>query len=49
MNTSAIILMVLTQVVVTAFTVYFFIKVLRSPKRPEPDSFDENDDLDLGL
>lgn len=47
MNTSAIILMVLTQVVVTAFTVYFFMKVLSSPKRPEPDSFDENDDVDV--
>lgn len=47
MNTSAIILMVLTQVVVAAFTVYFFMKVLRSPKRPEPDSFDENDDEEV--
>lgn len=44
MNTSAIILMVSTQVTVTAFTIYFFIKVLRTPQRPEPDSYDENDD-----
>lgn len=44
MNTSALILMVVTQVSVTAFTVYFFWKVLKTPPRPEPDSFEENDD-----
>ena len=44
MNTSALILMVLTQLTVTAFTIYFFRMVLKSPKRPEPDSYDENDD-----
>lgn len=44
MNTSALILMVVTQVTVTAFTVYFFWKVLKTPPRPEPDSFEENDD-----
>ncbi len=44
MNTSAIILMVITQVTVAAFTIHFFMKVLRTPKRPEPDSYDENDD-----
>lgn len=47
MNTSAIVLMVVTQVVVTAFTIHFFRKVLRSPKRAEPDSYDENDDQEL--
>jgi hypothetical protein len=44
MNTSAIILMVSTQVIVTAITIYFFWKVLKTPPNPEPDSFDENDD-----
>ncbi len=44
MNTSAIILMVATQAIVTAFTVYFFWKVLKTPPKPEPDSYDENDD-----
>tara|TARA_B100000678_G_scaffold290394_1_gene303240 strand:+ start:3430 stop:3600 length:171 start_codon:yes stop_codon:yes gene_type:complete len=43
MNSSALILMVLVQLTVTVFTVYFFMKVLRTPPRPEPDSFDEND------
>ena len=44
MNTSAIILMAATQLAVTAFTIYFFVKVLRTPPNPEPDSYDENDD-----
>lgn len=44
MNTSALITMIITQVLVTFFMVYFFVKVLRMPKRPEPDSFSENDD-----
>lgn len=44
MNTSAIILMVITQTTVAAFTLYFFMKVLRTPKKPEPDSYDENDE-----
>lgn len=29
---------------VTLTTIYFFSKVLRAPKRPEPDSYSENDD-----
>lgn len=36
--------MLVTQLSVTAFTIYFFVKVLYTPKRPEPDSYDENDD-----
>ena len=45
MNTSAIITMVLVQGIVTAFTIFFFVKVLRTPPKPEPDSYDENDDI----
>lgn len=44
MNTSALIMMVLTQVTVTAVTVFFFWKVLKTPPKQEPDSFSENDD-----
>lgn len=44
MTTSALITMILVQSTVTIITAYFFIKVLRAPKRPEPDSFTENDD-----
>lgn len=43
MTTSAIITMVLVQVTVTLITAYFFLKVLRAPKRPEPDSFEDNE------
>jgi hypothetical protein len=35
MTTQAWVMMILTQVVVTAFCVYFFIKVLRTPNRSE--------------
>jgi len=44
MTTSAIIMMVLVQLSVTFITIYFFIKVLKAPKRAEPDSYVENDD-----
>lgn len=43
MTTSALITMVLVQVSVTVITAYFFIKVLRTPPKPEPDSYEEND------
>jgi hypothetical protein len=46
MNTSALILMVCTQVLVIATTLIFYIKVLRTPPKPEPDSYDENDDVE---
>ncbi len=45
MNASALILMLLVQVTVTCITGYFFLKVLRTPPREEPDSYDENDDI----
>jgi hypothetical protein len=44
MNISALIMMGCTHVLVTFFMIYFFIKVIRTPKRVEPDSFYENDD-----
>lgn len=37
MSTAAIVMMVLTMSIVTYFTVYFFIKVLRTPPRTEGD------------
>lgn len=46
MNSSALILMVTTWVIVTGFTVYFFIKVLQAPMRKEPDSYLDNDPQD---
>ncbi|MCB0769394.1 MAG: hypothetical protein KDC00_03195 [Flavobacteriales bacterium] len=44
MNTSAILLMMATQLTVACITAYFFYRVLTSPPRPEPDSYSENDD-----
>lgn len=41
MSTSALITMVSVQVSVTAITAYFFWKVLKTPPKPEPDSYDE--------
>lgn len=45
MNTSALILMATVQLLVTIFTIYFFVKVLKTPPKAEPDSYDENDDV----
>lgn len=45
MNTSALIMMIATQGIVTIVTGYFFIRVLKTPPKPEPDSFSENDDV----
>ena len=44
MNTEALITMVATQGIVIGFTLYFFYKVLTIKPKPEPDSFDENDE-----
>lgn len=44
MNSTALTLMVVVQVTVLCFTGYFFYRVLTTPPRPEPDSYDENDD-----
>lgn len=46
MNSSALILMVATQLTVIAVTVYFFYRVFTTPPKPEPDSYSENDDED---
>lgn len=44
MNTSALILLILVWGFVISFTVYFFVIVLKAPKKVEPDSFSENDE-----
>jgi hypothetical protein len=43
MNTSAIILMAGTQILVIGMAAYFFFRVLTAKPRPEPDSFSDND------
>lgn len=44
MNTSAIILMCIVWVSVISLTVYFFIKILKSPKHAEPEVNGEHED-----
>jgi hypothetical protein len=43
MTDSAFWMMLITQVTVTAITAFFFVKVLRTPAKPEPDSYEDND------
>ena len=45
MNNSALLLMISSEVIITSVTIYFFWRVLKTPKNPEPDSFTENDDV----
>lgn len=45
MNSDALILMVVTQVTVTAITGYLFWKILKTPPQKEPDSFSDNDNV----
>ncbi len=44
MNTSALIVMLTTMILVTSLTLYFFYQVLNAPPKPEPDSYLFNDD-----
>lgn len=46
MHTVSVIMMVTTQVAVTAITGYFFWKVLTTPPKSEPDSYAENDEVE---
>ncbi len=42
MNNDALIMMVGSELVITAITAYFFFRVLVTPKKKEPDSFTDN-------
>ena len=44
MSTEALVMMLVTEILITALTGYFFYKVLTTKKHGEPDSFTENDD-----
>jgi hypothetical protein len=46
MNTSAIIFMLLAQTIITLITFSFLYKAMTAKKRPEPDSYVDNDDVD---
>jgi hypothetical protein len=43
MSTWAFIFMIAVQGLVTVVTIYYFVKVLRAPSKPEPDSYSDND------
>lgn len=45
MNTSALIMMVSVEAIVTLLTGWFFYKVLTSKPKPEPDSYLDTDDI----
>lgn len=45
MNTSALIMMITVMSLVTAITIYFFVRVFNAPKRSEPDSYSKNDPI----
>lgn len=45
MNTTALIMMVSVESVITLLTTWFFYKVLTTKPKPEPDSFSDNNDL----
>ena len=36
-------MMLVTEILVKVVTVYFFVKVLRTPHKEEPDSYTQND------
>ena len=44
MNTSALVVMLGTMILVTGLMIYFFVRVLSTPPKPEPDSYLDNDD-----
>lgn len=44
MTTAAFIMMVTVQLGVTWATLYFFLKVLKAPKKKEPDSYVNNEE-----
>lgn len=43
MNTSALITLIISELIITAFTIYFFWLALAAPPRAEPDSYIDND------
>ncbi|MBI4811323.1 MAG: hypothetical protein HY800_07790 [Ignavibacteriales bacterium] len=45
MSTTALVMMLSAWTVIAFFTIRFFIKVLRTPQKPEPDSYGDNDDV----
>lgn len=49
MNTSALVVMIGSMSIFSFFCGLFFYKVLKAPMRPEPDSYEDNDDISRHL
>jgi len=49
MDTSAILFMVLAQTIITLITFSFLYRAMKAKKRPEPDSYMDNDDDELNI
>ena len=45
MTTGALLFMIITEVLVTGLMLFFFIKVLTTKPRREPDSYSQNDEI----
>ena len=43
MSISALVTMLSSWIMISFFTIRFFLKVLRTPSKPEPDSYTDND------
>lgn len=43
MNTTALTILLVTELTIAAFTVYFFWKVVKTPPKAEPDSYQDTD------
>jgi len=43
MNSSALTMMLVTEITVACITIYFFYKILKTPPKKDPGSFSEND------
>lgn len=44
MSTEALVTMLLAQISILSLTLYFYRKVLKAPKKQEPDSYADNDE-----
>jgi hypothetical protein len=44
MNSLALTVLLFTMISITVVTIYFFVRVLKTPPKPEPDSYSKNDD-----
>lgn len=45
MNRTALIFMIISETIITGIAVFFFVKVLVTKPKPEPDSYADNDDV----